>query len=194
VATFATALRPSGGRHGAAGRLHFMSKTLLAAAAALLLAVPALAQVPGSPLPTRDGGPVAQQGGPHGSEAGPIAPQLQAAQQSLLNADRQLSASRTGNTPPNYAQARSAVMASEDTLAEMRNATGNAENPLLRDAERQLAEARRLMEASEPNLQQVSQALRNAANAVTTLGSATGATTGGTPAPGQPAMGGGVAR
>jgi hypothetical protein len=57
-----------------------------ALAAALALAGPALAQGTAA----RPGG-VATQGGPHGSAPGPIAPQLEAAQQSLLNAEQQLS-------------------------------------------------------------------------------------------------------
>jgi hypothetical protein len=135
-------------------------------------------------------GPVlAQQGGPNGSAPGPIAPQLQAVQRSLLQADEQLSASRTGSQPPNFDQTLRAVQGAQDTLAELRRGQGG-DTRVIQDAERELAATRRLLESPNPNLAQVSTQLRQAANALTTVGSATGATTGGTPAPGQPALGG----
>jgi hypothetical protein len=163
---------------------------MLALAMVLGSTAPSLAQ---APLRT-EGGPTAQQGGPQGSDPAPIAPQLQAVQQAILNSDQQLSAARGGGQPPNFDQALRAVMGGQDTLAEMRSATGGQDNELLRTAERELAETRRLLESPNPDLPRVSNQLRQAANAITNLGSATGATTGGTAAPGQPAMGGGARR
>jgi uncharacterized membrane protein YccC len=154
------------------------TRLALAAALALGLGGPVLAQPAGS----------STQPGPQGSSPGPIGPQLQAAQRSLLTAEQQLSQSRSGdpNQPPNYEQARRAVMAAQDSLAEAKQA--GTENRAIQDAERELAGARRLLEQDGADRGQVVNQLRTAANALTAVNSGA---TGPASNPG-PATGGGM--
>jgi hypothetical protein len=142
-------------------------------AVAIALAGPAFAQGTAT-QPT--GTP--SQGGPHGSDPAPIGPQLNAIQQSLLNAEQQLSQSRSAgpNARPNLEQARRAVMGAQDTVAELRSTGTN--NQAVQTAERELAGARRLLETQGADLAQITNQLRTAANAITALNSgATGPTT-----------------
>jgi len=169
----------------------------VAAALSFSLATPGFAQVdtqgraPGAQQQTQgQPGGTASQGGPHGSAPGPIAPQLQAVQASLLQADQQLSAARSGNQPPNYEQTLRALQGGEDTLAEMRNAQGGRDTAAMADARREMAAARQLVQSPNPDLSRVSNQLRVVANAITALNSGATGTTTAT----QPGTGGGAAR
>jgi|GEM_PF-2656910 len=166
--------------------------TSLALALALGFAVPGWSQVGGdTPLRTQ-GGPVPQRGGPMGSDPAPIVPQLQAVEQSLRNAERQIT-TQPDRQPPNFDQALRAVMAGQETLAELGQASGGRNDGLVQDAERQLSEARRMLETQAPQREAVARQLGQAVTAVTALAGAPNAATG-SGAPGQPAAGGGAAR
>jgi len=92
-----------------------------------------------------------------------VAGQLHTVEQSLRLAQQQLS----GSQQPNFAQARTAVQAGRDVLGRLPQ---QAQSPdAFRSAQRELDEASQALQGQQPNQQQVSTQIREAADAVASL-------------------------
>lgn len=137
-------------------------RTLLmtgAAAAALAMCLPAAAQPQGGGQ-AQPGQAPAQQAG---SQQPAVVGQLRTVQQSLRQAEGQIS----GGQQPNFGQARTAVTAGLEALGRVPQQMQGQEP--YRAAQRELNEAQQALQGQQPNAQQVASQLREAAEAMGTL-------------------------
>lgn len=122
----------------------------------------ASAQQSGSSQPAQSSQAQVQTQG-QAQQQGGVADQLRAVEQSLRNAQQQIS----GSQQPNFAQARTAVQAGRDVLGRVpQQAQGQ---DALRTAQRELEEASQALQGQQPNQQQASMQIREAADAVASL-------------------------
>jgi sporulation protein YlmC with PRC-barrel domain len=137
---------------------------LLAGAAALAIGLSgtALAQQagPGQAVQVQPSQAPSQQ---PGSSQPAVVGQLRTAEQALLQSQRELS----GSGQPNYAQARTAVEAGLNVMGRVPQQMQGQD--VYRSAQRELNEAQQALQGQQPNQQQVSAQMREAAEAIAAL-------------------------